>query len=305
MFDKVVFAIEEDVKTTGLDSWEETVDQKTGEVKAKGRLRNLRLNQRGNLTVITGSLAKFRLGDNFQTLTRKETELAVEELSDISGLLMNKAQIWNFEVAQNFLMKRPVSMYTSLLLSAPHLKRSIFKDGEGVLFGNKSRAALVYDKIAEQKAKGRPIPDMYRGKHLLRYENRHLKRVSRQFRMNKIFGSTLYEENFYVKALTEWKEQFFLIQKTKIERTFDMENIKSFERSLMSLGLEKAGGLQVALAKADSARKEGRLNKSKYYRIRNRMKAIAGQKIAPQDSAEADLMYELEGKIKMAAMCCR
>ncbi|MDZ7936354.1 MAG: phage/plasmid replication protein [Emticicia sp.] len=56
-----------------------------------------------------GSLSKWFLGDNIQTLTRGDMKRATEKLSDTLHLPMSKAKVGRIDLAKNLLMKfKPV-----------------------------------------------------------------------------------------------------------------------------------------------------------------------------------------------------
>lgn len=106
-----------------------------------------------------GSLCKYYLGDNFQTLTRTDTKQAIEKLSDTLHLPMDKATVSRIDVAQNFILEHPVEVYYNHLGELPYYKRSLL---DGSLYYNNSKGSLVfYNKIKEQKAKSKPIPLAY------------------------------------------------------------------------------------------------------------------------------------------------
>ena len=81
-----------------------------------GSLGNLKVScNEYQIKVKDGSLCKWYLGDNLQTMGRKDTERAVEKLSDLLHLPMDKAQVTRIDVSQNFIMKHPPSVYLNHL----------------------------------------------------------------------------------------------------------------------------------------------------------------------------------------------
>jgi len=84
--------------------------------------------QRG-VNVTDGSLCKWYLGDNFQTMERGDTQRAIEKLSDILHLPMNEATITRIDVAQNFIIRHPPEVYFNHLGSSYPYKRLEQPDG--------------------------------------------------------------------------------------------------------------------------------------------------------------------------------
>ena len=76
-----------------------------GDVVA-GSLGNLNVScSEYQIKISGGSLCKWYLGDNLQTMGRKDTERAVEKLSDLLHLPMDRAQVTRMDVGQNFMMR--------------------------------------------------------------------------------------------------------------------------------------------------------------------------------------------------------
>lgn len=158
-----------------------------------------------------GSLCKYYLGDNFQTLTRTDTKQAIEKLSDTLHLPMDKATVSRIDVAQNFILEHPVEVYYNHLGELPYYKRSLL---DGSLYYNNSKGSLVfYNKIKEQKAKSKPIPLAYQGENTLRYEMRFTKRLPKTFNVFQVTGESLYNERFYTGIINRWGNAYKAIRK--------------------------------------------------------------------------------------------
>ena len=57
-----------------------------------------------SVKIVDSSLCKWFLGDNFQGLTRGDTMRAIEKLSDLLLLPMDRAMVSRIDVAHNFIM---------------------------------------------------------------------------------------------------------------------------------------------------------------------------------------------------------
>ena len=70
---------------------------------------------RYQIKVKDGSLCKYYLGNNFKAMGRKDTQRAIEKLSDTLHLPMSKATVTRIDVAQNIIVKHPVKVYLNHL----------------------------------------------------------------------------------------------------------------------------------------------------------------------------------------------
>ena len=76
-----------------------------------------------------GSLCKYYLGDNFQTLGRGDTKQAIEMLSDTLHLPLHKATVTRIDIAQNYIVKHPTSVYFNHLGNCMFNERLVQPDG--------------------------------------------------------------------------------------------------------------------------------------------------------------------------------
>src|SRR5690554_1440268 len=78
-----------------------------GEQVVTGTLDNslkVTVSKRG-VRVAGGSFCKWMLGDNLQTLGRKETQQGIERLSDTLHLPFERSQVTKLDIAQNLIMQ--------------------------------------------------------------------------------------------------------------------------------------------------------------------------------------------------------
>jgi hypothetical protein len=82
-----------------------------GETVIAGKLGNFAVTVgQGVVNIKNGSLCKWHLGDNFQTLGRSDAKRAIEKLSDTLHLPVNKATVARLDIAQNFIVRQPVEV---------------------------------------------------------------------------------------------------------------------------------------------------------------------------------------------------
>jgi len=247
-----------------------------------------------------GSLCKFLLGDNFQTMGRSDTQRAIEKLSDSLHLPMNKASVTRMDVAQNFIMKNPVAVYLNHLGVLRNTKR--LEEPSGLYYSfNKKDSLCLYDKNREQRDKGGTIPALYRGKNVLRCERRFIKRIAAKFGATEVTGAKLYEEAFYIQVLNAWKDDYQAIQKINDIDTIDFQSVKTvpqLNKVCIRIAVQEAGGLIQFLNQIQEAQQRGEIDKVQACRLK---KAInnACQETGGQ-TAKNEAIKELDKKVAEA-----
>ena len=240
-----------------------------GDLVLTGNIGNLKVSlNHFQIKVKDGSLCKFYLGDNFKTMGRKDTQKAIEQLSDSLHLPMCKAAVTRLDIAQNFCTKYQPDAYFSHLGLLKYAKR--LPEPDGVYYSQTGGRLAFYDKNKEQKSKREPIPELYEGRNVLRYEQRYTNRLARQFCVQKVTGAMLFDEAFYVGLLNKWKETYKQIQKIN-DVVFNFEAMKTkqqlYRMGVLSL-VEQTGGQLEMLSQIADAQKRGELTKKQAFDLR-------------------------------------
>jgi len=224
------------------------------------------------VNIKNGSLCKYILGDNFQTLGRGETQKAIEKLSDTLHLPIDKATVSRLHVAQNLMMKNPVQVYFNHLgewqngnrksTRAPTMVNGILE----TLYYHQSNSILVfYDKLKEQRAKGQPIPKLYQNRYIISYEQRYERRLPKAFNVERVTAVMLYSEKFYIDLLDRWHDNYFNINKIN-DVTINFEDMKG-KKDLYNMGIlalvERVGGELNLINQIKEAQRSGKLDKMK------------------------------------------
>ena len=234
-----------------------------------GSLGNLKVScNEYQIKVKDGSLCKWYLGDNLQTMGRKDTERAVEKLSDLLHLPMDKAQVTRIDVSQNFIMKHPPSVYLNHL---GVLKGATRLEEPNTLYYRKQGYGLCfYDKAREQKAKKEPLPELYADRNVLRYEQRYTGRLAKHLGVPEVRASMLYDEAFYIDLLNRWRDNYKAIQKINdIQLNFEcMRNRKDLNRMGVLSLVESVGGLNAMLNQITEAQQQGKLTRKQAFDLR-------------------------------------
>ena len=286
-----------------LEQAKEFVDYNTGEIVGNiGNIGNISVAVLRNGVSINGSISKYYLGDNIQTLTRRDTARAIEKLSDALHLAVADAKPVEIEFGTNFLLSNPIPDYLQRLGDMPRLVRNNFT--ASALYyqhrgKNQPTKFVFYDKIADANEKGVQIPLGMEQANVLRYEMRLSRRLARQTGFADLVADTLSDGRFYRHLLALWGNRYFSIRKiTKTEKT-NMEQIKTvgdaidlFVARLMAANPEQAAGF------VDELKDARVFSDRKYYtRVKSKLQAIATKTGNPSDDA---LLRELDDEVKTA-----
>jgi len=195
---------------------------------------------------VSGSLAKFHYGDNLQKLTRSETQKAIEKLSERLSVNLKPAKVQRLDLGANLIMNRPCSEYQSLLNEVPRMLRStVSSKSNSVYFKNSQRTIILYDKIEDCRRLKEEIPELFKGRNVLRYELRFMKDIPVQFKGQTITAETLYSELFYIEILKRWRESYFAISRNegyRMRDDIDIEKPKDLINYFAAIGIQQLGG---------------------------------------------------------------
>lgn len=304
MYDSVDFKINSN-EVKGIDFLSETScyfditseHNYSGRTVITGNMQGYKISVSSECVKIgNGSLCKYYLGDNFQTMTREDTRMAIEKLSDTLHLPIDQAQVTRIDVAQNLILEHPTEIYWNRLGTSYPSKRLVQPDG---LYYINTRGLLVfYDKIKEQRAKRQTIPELYRDKNVLRYEARYTKRLNNTFKVNQVTGSLLYDEAFYSGLINRWEDSYKAINKIN-DVTINFEAMKT-KREFSIMGIlslvEKAGGEMAMIDQINESYKIGKLTKKQAFDLRKSVKEACTLKDGI--TIESDVIKELNNKVK-------
>lgn len=251
-----------------------------------------------------GSLPKYLLPDNIHTLSRAGARDAMEKLSDEIHLPINLAKVTRLDVSTVLPMKREPAEYFHYLGNKPHFKR--LQATKTTLYYNTNKRQLIfYDKRAEAKAKGVPIPAVFNGANLLRVELRFTERLQRQFSRDEVTGATLTDERFYMEMIKQWGKEYFLIDKLKSFTLMDTNNIKTPKEganALFSIMLQEKGQEYINRYITDLRAKNTYADPKYYNRLKDELKRLI---IASTATDQNELIKELDKAVNEIVLNCR
>ena len=177
-----------------------------------GSLKGLKISLNSyQMKIKDGSLCKWYLGNNFQTMGRGDTQRAIERLSDALHVPMSKATVTRLDIAQNFITRHPPEVYLNHLGVLRYATR--LQEPNGLYYILTGGRLCFYDKNREQKNHKEPIPELYEGRNVLRYGQRYTDRIASRLKVGEVTGALLYDEAFYIGLLNRWKEAYKAIRK--------------------------------------------------------------------------------------------
>lgn len=161
-----------------------------------------------------------------------------------------------------------------------------------------ARQLIFYNKLKEATAKGVVIPDIYKHENLLRYEIRHKGRLSKQFNLPEVTAETLYNEQFYMKLIDIWVNEYLNIEKLNRLTITNMEHIKTpkdAEDMIFGVLLNKCGQGEIENIIADMKARKVYPDPKYYSRLKKKLTVLANK---PEISEHSELIAELNNNIK-------
>lgn len=271
----------------------------SGEIVVTGNLNGLKVTaNRFQVKVKDGSLCKWLLGNNFQSMSRGDVQRAVERLSDELHLPMCQATVTRLDVGCTLITQHPAEVYINHLGVLAWAKRLL--QPSGLYYEKRDEQLCFYDKSREQRAKGEPIPDLYRGRNVLRYEHRYIHRLASVIGFPAVTGATLYDERFYIAVLKRWRDTYNAISKIN-DIQFNFQAMKSkfqlYRFGVLSL-IERAGGEVEFIAHIAEAQKRGELTAKQAHDLRQAVKEACKEREGL--TVKSEVIGELNRKIAEA-----
>lgn len=267
---------------------------RSGQYVITGSMNNLKVTVSERGVSIKGSLAKYYLNDNIQTLTRQDTEEAVSKLSDEIHLPVHEAHVSRIDFAHNFIMRYEPEIYYPYLGESQYFRR--FSQPQSLYYKNGNRTKLFYNKPAEVKYRTESLPEVWSGRNVLRYEIRYSRRLDKQLKEPEIRANTLYQEPFYIKLVKRYVTDYQSIHKNA-QLHFDEKNMSTPKDFWLQLALMKVDeiGQNRLMELVDEWRAKGLFSKPEYYsRLK---KEIRDRSSKSQVSDSSVLIEELDKKV--------
>jgi len=289
---------------TLLTNTKETYKQDTREVYYTGSILGMSASVSDAGISLKGSICKSYLNDNFKTLTRQDTQRAIEQIQDFTHLPINQAKTSRIDFAQSFIVSQDPNFFYQFLGECNHYKR--LTQPKSLYYQNGMRTKLFYNKIADGKAKGQIIPSIWANKHILRYELRYMSRLPYQFNKAQIQAKDLYNEVFYMDMVERWIKEYESINKNNsILDKMNIQNIKKPNDVFMQFALLyiKVSGINEAIEVVEQLKAQNQFKHKEYYsRLKADIKKLCKSEVLTENSS---LVAELDKKVKQVKEYCR
>ncbi|MGM9804793.1 MAG: phage/plasmid replication protein [Muribaculaceae bacterium] len=258
---------------------------------------------RYQVKVKDGSICKFAFGNNYQTMGRRDTQSAIELLSDTLHLPMHKATVTRLDIAQNIVLKHPPAVYLNHLGELRHATR--LQEPTGLYYNLNGGRLCFYDKNREQANHRGQIPDLYKGRNVLRYEQRYTQRIASKLGVPEVTGKLLYNEAFYITLLDRWRDTYKAIHKINdiILNFKAMKNKRQLHKMGVLSMVERVGGEVEMINQINEAQKRGDLTSKQAFDLRKEIREAC--KVKEGLTVESEAIAELDKKIIEAVMYYR
>lgn len=244
-----------------------------------GSIGNLGLYIRGEtLRINKGSLCRWYMGDNWQTMTREDIANAIGSLSDLLHLPMESAVVTRLDIAHNIDLQHPTSTYMGHLGEYYPYRR--LPQPDGVLYAGAKRQLLLYDKLKEQKHKREPIPEQYQDRHTLRIEQRYTSAPHKAFGVEVLRASDLYNEERYRDIVQRWGDSYLGIKKINdVSINYDfMKGVKDMNLIGRLLFIEQMGGELNVLQQTTEAQRQGKITRYQADELKRTIRATTRER---------------------------
>ena len=255
----------------------------------------------------TGSLAKYYLGNNVATMTRKDIEKAIEKMSNELCLDVGSFDVWRVDIGATFLMNHPVCNYLAYLESCSRYKLASYPESK--MFMNGQRTLIFYDKVKDVlKKESKAVIEQLKQNgfretdNYFRYELQIKKKTRKTFGLTEFKARHLYDEKVYIKMIELWQREFFKVKKKREIMDFKSDGQikpRDLKESLACVGLEKLGK-QELIALIERKYYSGEIQKQDYYRIKNMFSEIENK-----FGTKSEYIEELEKEVNNRAKYCR
>lgn len=275
--------------------------KRTGMMTYHTEIKNFQVRLDDRQLVLEGSLTKFAIGDNLKTADLVQLYEGIAELGKELRVDLFRSEVLRLDIAGNIITKYPVKEYYSLLIDLPRFKRNEMNNG--LSFSNSTAYVSFYGKIQEMKGKRSTfVDDFFSNANVLRFECKFNSRSFEQyFNLRKPTLNDVFEN--YDKFISQWQRIFKAIVKAQdaLHPSTELFSVKgNFERFLKIQGIEKLGGLRVALDLIELGKKRGYLTKygNEASNLKGKLKKLMK---LPQLVQKSTLVEELEQKVDFVA----
>lgn len=252
------------------------------------------------LTIGGGSLAKWRLGDNFHALSPADTRDALGTLSDILGMDVGRAHVTRLDAGVVTRLTRSSGEYLAHMGDMDGMQRAQFPTSVYYQTKDGSYVVTLYDKTAEARRHGDTIPDDWRGVNAIRVEARYMRNVAPQLGRRDLSASTLADAAFCRQMGETLKATIRQIKDNQISIYMAQAINSKKARHIvgMRLLIDDMGGMDAAMAAVKGMQERGELTRRQAYDFRRDARAAMAAAVPTDDTP--DILAELRTAVDEA-----
>ncbi len=245
MIDKLFLTKNERTITKIGNSFEKT-NYKTGETYNEIYHKNFTIRTFEERTTILGSINKFGVGNNYENLSYNESLELINNLGSEIGIDLSSFNISQLEIGSCFVMEQEPCFYIDNLLYLSRYKSGIYYSKQiptGKVFETFKNKYIAYDKVKELRANKEQLKNEYRGKHLLRIEDKYNKQTKKSFNfVPKV--SDLQDNEFKAKLLNNYKKKFNkLTKRLNLEIPQNYKTFGDYKKALLLVNTKETEAL--------------------------------------------------------------
>lgn len=248
-----------------------------GFVKCTGSIDNITFILNDHGLFIKGSPATYYYGNNIKTLKHADLKGFIEKLSSDFNCDIKQFKVSRIDLTDNLEMEHSPILYKNYMGRCPYLQRVADYEYNGLIYRNKSRDVLLYDKTIEMNAQRIPIPIEYQNKNLWRYEYRIKKKMHKYMNSYFINGiDDLLRPDDFRNLVDVWEQMFKTIELINVDSLHQLpyNYTMNYEKYLMASGIIASGGIANVMQDLKEQSKVNKLAMREYYRKVKKYKSV-------------------------------
>lgn len=248
-----------------------------GFIKYTGTKENISFLINDHGMFIKGSPATYYYGTNIKTLKHADLKGFIEKLSCDLNCDIKQFKVSRIDLTDNLEMEHSPILYKNYMGKCEYLQRVADYEYNGLIYRNKSRDVLLYDKTIEMNAERKPIPIEYQNKNLWRYEYRIKKKMHKYMNSYFINGiDDLLRPDDFRNLVDVWEQMFKTIELINVDSLHQLpyNYTMNYEKYLMASGIIASGGIANVMQDLKEQSKVYTLPMREYYRKLKKYKSV-------------------------------
>ncbi len=224
---------------------------------------------KNRLILTKGSLTKWYVSNNIQTLSKQQIFDALNGLQEKIGVSIQDAKITRLDIGVTLKVEEIPQLYFENMGNMRVTNKQQYSN-TSILYKQIKQEFAFYDKLAEYRDKRKEIPPQVADYNLLRYEHRY--KNIKAILGRELTIKDLYNDEIITLLFDKWQQGFEAISKTN-NIIFDvMNNNIDFELLGTLAILDKVGGESEFYRLLKLKQKAGHIDRHRAHRWREKAK---------------------------------